>query len=1184
MKEELDTGSGYQDMGTRQVASVPIAEYAKSISNIKIDPLANVSIGSDVQTNILTSNALPTDATGYAIGNTGVGHTALKDNISGKQNTAVGTGALYRITDGDNNSSLGNGTFLYLTDGSNNTAIGNLSGSLKLNGTITSGDNLTFLGAKSSAGQNDLQNATAIGADATVTASNTIQLGSASVTLVNTSGVISATGFKGDGSLLLWSQTSTLTLSDRIHELISLSSPTFIDSNLNVGIGTDIETDVARSNIGIGDGVLESLSDSSGYTNEDNIGIGTNSLGSLTTGNVNIAIGGLTLTSLESGYLNLAIGNSALSNLVSGTNNLAIGTDALFNNQASRNLAIGAFSLENNVDGSVNTAVGLMSMQKNIDGFGNTALGDASLSENVSGNYNVAIGRSSLQNNVTGSNNTIVGDASGFNNISGINNTAIGEMSLFNNKTGNYNVAVGAYTLNTLDDEEAGYGNVGIGSTSLEKVKSGSLNVGIGHGAGPNTESSTINHSTFVGSYSGAEVDGLDNSIAIGYYATVSSSNTMQLGNQSLELVNTSGVVSASGFKGNADEITLTYSGTLTNVLDVIDDLKNQIENLKDKLSSFLGSSVVSSCLDSYYFSTDTLTNTTYGYMLYQTQPVGRNIESFKLNFSSGCSSTVQINHVNLPQGIVLSNTGSNTWELSGTPTTAGKYNYSITASIDNSTKTITGTFDIITAFDYMGGLFPKMLEGLVGHQIDHNLLNDSWVRHFSTPTPFVGGVNNTTYSPIWIDSYWKRILNRVFAPGSEVINVAQANGFDDMFVKWSKLIQILGGSRLTAYYGPIIYSSFNDDIGNQIYDSEQELYELWFDELEDIVSTFSSNTDYTGFSEFDATYNGDINKWIKMANSLRLRLAMRIVKIDPNLARNQAENAINDPGGLIINNSENMMLSQYGATFQETTISFAWNDTRMSASMESILGGYDDPRVGQYWDPVDDASLVTDHPNFPYKGIRNGAYLASKDLHLPYSRFSSKFNNATHRKLIDAAEVHLILAEAALRGWSTPLSAQAHYEAGITESFQYWGVGGVDTYLANNTGIPLDYDDVVEVGNVNDFVSRITATVAWDENGSNEEKLEKTITQKWIAAFTNSVEAWVDHRRTGYPKLPYNYKNDSSSEFGIIGDDEFLKRMVFPLNEVDSNPSGYQSGVNALDGPDEISTRLWWDTGGSNF
>jgi hypothetical protein len=201
-------------MGTKQIASVPVAEYAKSISNIKIDPLANVSIGSDVQTNILTSNALPADPTGYAIGNTGVGHTALKDNVSGKQNTAVGIGALYRITDGDNNSSLGNGTFLYLTDGSNNTAIGNMSGSLTLNGTITSGDNLTFLGAKSSAGQNDLQNATAIGADATVTASNTIQLGNTDVTLVNTSAAISANDYLVNGGESLVDIVSQLPSSD----------------------------------------------------------------------------------------------------------------------------------------------------------------------------------------------------------------------------------------------------------------------------------------------------------------------------------------------------------------------------------------------------------------------------------------------------------------------------------------------------------------------------------------------------------------------------------------------------------------------------------------------------------------------------------------------------------------------------------------------------------------------------------------------------------------------------------------------------------------------------------------------------------------------------------------------------------------------------------------------------------
>ena len=419
-------------------------------------------------------------------------------------------------------------------------------------------------------------------------------------------------------------------------------------------------------------------------------------------------------------------------------------------------------------------------------------------------------------------------------------------------------------------------------------------------------------------------------------------------------------------------------------------------------------------------------------------------------------------------------------------------------------------------------------------------------------------------------------------APGRQVIQIAEEGGFD-MFVQWTKLIQILGTSRLSAYHGPVIYSNYGSS-GDVMYDSEADLYNTWFSELDQIVSTFSANTDYVGFKDFDASYGGSVPHWIKMANSLRLRLAMRISKANPSLAKTQGEKAINDAGGLITTNADNLMLSLYGEPFHEVTICFSWNDTRMSASMESILGGYDDPRASKYWAPVADASLVADHPNFPYKGILNGAFLASKALHLPYSTISEDFKSASDRKLIDAAEVHLILAEANLRGWSTPLSAQGHYEEGVKQSFAYWGAGGVDAYLANSTGTPLDYDDVVETGDVNDFTSRITSTVAWNAAGSNEDKLEKIITQKWIAAYTNSIEAWVDHRRTGYPKLPYNYKNDSNSDFGIIAADDFMKRMVFPIPEKTNNPSGYADAVSKLGGADEIGTRLYWDTGASNF
>ena len=111
-----------------------------------------------------------------------------------------------------------------------------------------------------------------------------------------------------------------------------------------------------------------------------------------------------------------------------------------------------------------------------------------------------------------------------------------------------------------------------------------------------------------------------------------------------------------------------------------------------------------------------------------------------------------------------------------------------------------------------------------------------------------------------------------------------------------------------------------------------------------------------------------------------------------------------------------------------------------------------------------------------------------------------------------------------------------------------------------------------------------IMVTVMWDEADDNETKLEKIMTQKWISGYMNSIETWVDHRRTDYPKLPFNYKNDSNADWGVIAADDFLRRMPFTTNERTGNPDGVSDATSKLGGPDEIGTRLWWDTGGSNF
>ena len=484
--------------------------------------------------------------------------------------------------------------------------------------------------------------------------------------------------------------------------------------------------------------------------------------------------------------------------------------------------------------------------------------------------------------------------------------------------------------------------------------------------------------------------------------------------------------------------------------------------------------------------------------------------------------------------------------------------------------------------FQIVGSKYAPMFQNLFGNQVDHNLSNESWAQHLAQPTVFLGNVNNTTYDITW-NGYWNRVYNNIMSPSGLVMLLAEEAELP-LFVEWAKLIRILGISRLTAYHGPVIFTEFGGSEAG--YDSEPVLYNAFFTQLDEIQAVFSANVDAKDLEQFDESFGGDIPSWIRLINSMRLRLAMRISKVDPALAKTQGEKALNDPGGLITSNDQNFNVFLYGSVYHPVTISFGWADTRMSATMESVLVGYKDPRIAKFFDPVADESLVPDHPEYPYKGIRNGASLDAKDDHTPYSTISSDFKSVTERRFIGAAEVEFIKAEAVLRGWTSAAlgTAQEHYEAGVNASFAEWGAGGAATYLDNDTDLPIDYDDIVYTGDRNDFVNRMTVTVKWDDTDTNEEKLDKIITQKWIAARTNSMEAWVDHRRTGYPKLPYLFENNSSSEDGVIAADDFLKRVIYTNGQRANNAASVAEAVGFLGGPDEIGTRLWWDTGGPNF
>jgi hypothetical protein len=314
------------------------------------------------------------------------------------------------------------------------------------------------------------------------------------------------------------------------------------------------------------------------------------------------------------------------------------------------------------------------------------------------------------------------------------------------------------------------------------------------------------------------------------------------------------------------------------------------------------------------------------------------------------------------------------------------------------------------------------------------------------------------------------------------------------------------------------------------------------------------------------------------MANSLRLRLAIRISKVDPAKAKAEGEKALAQAQGVMMANDDSFYVN--GALDHPlSVIDNSWGDIRMNASMESILTGYDDSRIGSYF---------TESADFPgeYKGIRNGLplqdgyadELAQKAAYVGFSGFNA--NVKTPRvQLMTAAEVYFLKAEAALRGWSGAGDAQANYETGIMMSFDQHGASGAADYIADNTSTPADYVD--PVNSANNEAALSSATVAWNNAADNETKLEKIITQKWIAMFPEGQEAWSEFRRTGYPKI---FPVESNQSGGTIDTDVQIRRIPFVDSELSTNAAGVAGAVSKLGGSDNGGTRLWWDTGASNF
>ncbi len=291
-------------------------------------------------------------------------------------------------------------------------------------------------------------------------------------------------------------------------------------------------------------------------TGKHNVSVGSWAMGYHTEGNYNVGIGSAALMNGKNASSNIAIGNHALYSNDSVCNLVAIGDSALYNNRSYghpvdgvENTAIGAKAMFSNTEGSSNTATGYKALYSNSTGYHNTGFGDQVMFMNTSGADNTAIGFSALLANQTGFSNVAIGREALYGNKSH-SNIGIGVFALYNNNTGHNNVAVGS---ESLHDNISGNENCALGDKALENTK-GSYNVGVGSRSlnsnttgeantaiGPNAlfHNATGSGNTAVGNWAGpaSGADTLENTTAIGNYASVAADGQVRIGNSTVSSI-----------------------------------------------------------------------------------------------------------------------------------------------------------------------------------------------------------------------------------------------------------------------------------------------------------------------------------------------------------------------------------------------------------------------------------------------------------------------------------------------------------------------------------------------------------------------------------------------------------------------------------------------------------------------
>ena len=466
-------------------------------------------------------------------------------------------------------------------------------------------------------------------------------------------------------------------------------------------------------------------------------------------------------------------------------------------------------------------------------------------------------------------------------------------------------------------------------------------------------------------------------------------------------------------------------------------------------------------------------------------------------------------------------------------------------------------------------------------YQTAYNLAADCWSGYFGQNNNW-GGPNNLNYflKDGWVASSYTESYSTVVPLWQDLKGKTETQ-FPEVFAL-AQILKISAWHKATDMFGPIPYKEAGKGLITVPYDSQEEVYKAMFKELSDaieVLTKYADNGNSKLLPNADAVYAGDVHKWVVYANSLMLRLAMRVYYADAALSKKYALQAVNHSYGVMKTKDDEAKMERGASLEFKNNLDVLinqYNECRMGSSMLAYLGGYQDPRLPKYFNTSTVSQAVTVGTYGKYSGVPTGHDVSSNDAFRDSSR--PAITSTTPTYWMRASEVYFLLAEAALHGFAVGGTAESLYEKGIEMSFEENGIASSEVADYMSSGLkPSAYSFHLTNPSVNVDAPALTqATTEW--TGTDEEKLEKIMIQKWIALYPNGQEAWTEYRRTGYPKLHSVVTNYSNGE---IDSEVGIRRMRFPTNKSTSaeDIANLESARKLLRGGlDKAGTRLWWD------